>query len=141
MLVELLVIMLVFLLLSTVISNLLNPKPNLLLCALIVFLYLLIIFKINIISKKINQMIFSAQIRAARGLLQISQVELSTDSGLSLQTIKNFEQDDEAIKKASFTTLEKVKVALENRGIRFTFSKEKDERGKFLEIGVKLRTG
>jgi transcriptional regulator with XRE-family HTH domain len=85
-------------------------------------------------------MIFAAQIRAARGLLQISQVELSVESGLSLQTIKNLEKDDEAIKKASLMTLEKVKTTLEKKGVRFTFSKEKDESGKFLEIGVKLHT-
>lgn len=85
-------------------------------------------------------MIFAAQIRAARGLLQISQVELSVESGLSLQTIKNLEKDDEAIKKASLMTLEKIKSTLESKGVRFTFSKEKDESGKFLEIGVKLRT-
>jgi transcriptional regulator with XRE-family HTH domain len=85
-------------------------------------------------------MIFAAQIRAARGLLKISQVELSLESALSLQTIKNFEKDDEAIRKASFMTLEKVKTTLENRGVRFTFSKERDESGKSLEIGVKLRT-
>lgn len=83
-------------------------------------------------------MIFSAQIRAARGLLSISQVELAAESGLSLQTIKNLEQNEEAVKKASLLTIEKVKNTLENKGVRFTFSKERDEKGKFLEIGVKL---
>jgi len=83
-------------------------------------------------------MIFAAQIRAARGLLQISQVELSASAGLSLQTLKNFEKNDEAIKKASLMNLEKIKTDLESRGVRFTFSKEKDEQGRYLEIGVKL---
>lgn len=85
-------------------------------------------------------MIFSAQIRAARGLLSISQIELAADSGLSLQTIKNLEKDEEAVRKANLATVEKIKNTLENRGVRFTFSKERDESGKFLEIGVKLNT-
>lgn len=84
-------------------------------------------------------MIFSSQIRAARGLLSISQVELAAESGLSLQTIKNLEQDEEAVKKASLMTVEKIKNTLENKGVRFTFSKERDEKGGFLEVGVKLR--
>lgn len=85
-------------------------------------------------------MIFASQMRAARGLLNISQVELASLSGLALQTIKNFEQSDEAIKKAFLANVEKIKSTLENKGVRFTFSKERDERGNFLEVGVKLRT-
>lgn len=83
-------------------------------------------------------MIFSAQIRAARGLLSISQVELAADSGLSLQTIKNLEKNEESVKKASLLTIEKIKNTLESKGIRFTFSKERDEKGRIVEIGVKL---
>lgn len=83
-------------------------------------------------------MINSSQIRAARGLLGISQVELALESGLSLQTIKNLEQSDGAIEKANFATLNKIRTTLEKKGVRFTFSEEKDDGGKFLEIGVKL---
>jgi transcriptional regulator with XRE-family HTH domain len=78
-------------------------------------------------------MIFACQIRAARGLLHVSQLELAAETGLGLNTIKNLELSDEAIKKANWATIEKIIKALENKGVRFTFSKEKDE------VGVKLR--
>lgn len=83
-------------------------------------------------------MIFSSQIRAARGFLGMSQFELATEAGLSLQTIKNLEQEEGVVRNANFSTIEKIKTTLENKGIRFTFSREKDENGNFLEIGVKL---
>lgn len=79
--------------------------------------------------------IFSAQIRAARGLSQMSQVELAANAGISLQTIKNLEKDDKLLSKASSITIEKIKEALENKGVRFTISKED---GKISEVGVKL---
>lgn len=79
--------------------------------------------------------IFAAQIRAARGLLQISQIELSAESGLGLQTIKNLEKDDAAIGKASNNTVKKIRECLENKGIKFTFIKED---GQISEAGVKL---
>jgi len=83
-------------------------------------------------------MIFSSQIRAARGFLGMSQFELATETGLSLHTIQKLEKEEEFIKKANFATIDKIKTTLENKGIKFTFSREKDENGNFLEIGVKL---
>ncbi len=80
--------------------------------------------------------IFSSQIRAARGLTRISQAELALETGLSIQTIKNYESSDEAIERASFVTIEKIKSILENKGVKFVFSKED---GKITEVGVKLK--
>jgi transcriptional regulator with XRE-family HTH domain len=80
--------------------------------------------------------IFSSQIRAARGMLKMSQLELSLETGLSLPTIKNIETEDEAIKKAKFSSITKIKEALEAKGIEFIFNK--DESGKISEVGVKI---
>jgi len=82
-------------------------------------------------------MIFSSQIRAARGLLQISQVELAKKSGISLSTIKALENDDEAIKKSSLGIIEKIKNSLEKDNIRFISKRTNDEN---IEIGVKVIT-
>jgi transcriptional regulator with XRE-family HTH domain len=81
--------------------------------------------------------IFSAQLRAARGFLKISQAELAMATGLSLPTIKGLEAEDEAIEKANLATIRKVKEALEIRGIKFTFSKG-GEGDQISEVGVKL---
>jgi transcriptional regulator with XRE-family HTH domain len=81
--------------------------------------------------------IFSAQLRAARGFLKISQAELALASGLSLPTVKHLESDDEAINRANLMTVRKIKEVLEGRGIKFTFSKDSD-RNQISEIGVKL---
>ena len=80
--------------------------------------------------------IFSAQIRAARALLKLSQAELALESGISIQTIKNYEDNDESIKKGLTATIEKLKNTLENKGVKFVFSKED---GKITEVGVKLK--
>ena len=77
--------------------------------------------------------IFAAQIRAARGLIKISQSELALACGLSLQTIRNFENSDEAIKKASFNTIEKIKEAIESKGVNFLDSNTSEG------VGVRLR--
>lgn len=82
-------------------------------------------------------MIFSSQIRAARGLLQISQIELARKAGISLSTVKALENDEEAIKKSSLGTLEKVKNSLEKDNVRFTTKKTNDNN---IEVGVKLIT-
>jgi transcriptional regulator with XRE-family HTH domain len=80
-------------------------------------------------------MIFSAQIRAARALLGISQAELAIESKISIQSIQRYEQDDIFIKKASTQTMEQIKGVLEDRGVRFVFLKED---GKIIDIGVRL---
>lgn len=79
-------------------------------------------------------MIYASQIRASRGLLQISQVELANVTGLSISTIKRLEGSEEEIKKASLENLEKIKKSFEEKNIKFT-SLKKEGR---LEIGVKL---
>ena len=80
--------------------------------------------------------IFSAQIRAARGFLKISQAELALATELSLPTIKNLENDDKAIAKANFMTLKKIKDVLEGRGIKFTVYK--GDGDQISDIGVRL---
>ena len=79
--------------------------------------------------------IFSAQLRAARGVLKISQAELALATGLSLPTIKNLENGDEAIEKANLLTIKKIKEAFEERGINFNFYKDSDNK-QINEIGV-----
>ena len=80
--------------------------------------------------------IFSSQIRAARGFLKISQLELAMATKLSLPTIKNLESDDDAINRANLLTVKKIKEALEERGIKFTF--HKGDGDQISEIGVRL---
>lgn len=79
--------------------------------------------------------IFSAQIRAARGILKISQAELAMITGLAIPTIKSLEGSDGAIEKANMSTINKIKDALEERGIKFVFTKGED--GKVSDIGIK----
>jgi transcriptional regulator with XRE-family HTH domain len=79
--------------------------------------------------------IFSSQIRAARGLLKISQLDLALESGVSIQTIKNYEDSDTKIRKGSLETIDKIRSAFEQKGVKFVCSKEGD---KITNIGVRL---
>lgn len=72
-------------------------------------------------------MLFSAQIKAARAMLDLKQSDLAEITGLSTSTIKRLEGDDNQIKIASIETLEKIKTALEDRGIKFLPAKEADK--------------
>jgi DNA-binding XRE family transcriptional regulator len=76
---------------------------------------------------------YSAQIRAARGLLGWSQDKLARTAGVGLTTLQRIEQN-EGIVKGNFSTALKIQKALEQAGILFT----DDEAG---EIGVRLQTG
>ncbi|MES0133537.1 helix-turn-helix domain-containing protein [Mesorhizobium sp. M0016] len=58
----------------------------------------------------------AAQIRAARGLLDISQQELADLSKVSLRTIVQFERGS---KPASESILQALKLSLEAAGIEF----------------------
>lgn len=57
------------------------------------------------------------QLKAARGLLDLSQEELSQSTGVSLGSISNFE-NGKTIPKDE--TVEALRSALERRGIIFT---------------------
>jgi predicted transcriptional regulator len=63
-------------------------------------------------------MISGAQIRAARGLLQWSAVQLGTAAQVSWATIQRFETA-EAIPVSRGGTLERIQETLENAGIEF----------------------
>jgi len=63
-------------------------------------------------------MISSAQIRSARALLEISTEELANISGVGWATIRRFEAAP-GIPPSRSGNLEKVKAALESRGVVF----------------------
>ncbi len=72
-------------------------------------------------------MLFASQIRAARAMLDLKQSDLAEITGLSTSTIKRLESDDKQIKLASIETLERIKTALEDRGIKFLTGREEDK--------------
>ena len=63
-------------------------------------------------------MISGAQIRAARGLLNLSSKQVAMLTGVSWATIKRFE-DTNTIPPSRSGTLERVKEALEAEGVEF----------------------
>ncbi len=63
-------------------------------------------------------MIYASQIRAARGLLDISQSELSRRAGVSLATVKRVEASTEKL-TMTVETLLHIQAALEAAGVVF----------------------
>jgi transcriptional regulator with XRE-family HTH domain len=76
-------------------------------------------------------MMEAAQIKAARALLGIGQVELSKLAGVGLTTLKRIELSDEIT--GSARTLWKIQKALEAAGVEFI--PEEDGKG----AGVRLK--
>lgn len=74
-------------------------------------------------------MIFGFQIKAGRGIVKMSQLELSERSGISVPSIQKIEADEEKAKKANQETIRKLKVALEGAGVRFIRAKEENGNG------------
>jgi transcriptional regulator with XRE-family HTH domain len=74
-------------------------------------------------------MIEAAQIKAARALLGIGQVELSELAGVGLTTLKRIELSDEIT--GSALTLWKIQAALEAAGVEFIPAD--DEKGPGLD--------
>jgi transcriptional regulator with XRE-family HTH domain len=70
-------------------------------------------------------MINAAQVRAARGLLDLSQAELSRLAEVSIGTIKKFESSA-GEPRVTVQILLRIQRALENAGVVFI---EEDERG------------
>jgi len=62
--------------------------------------------------------ITSAQIRAARGMLNWSRKDLAEHSGVSFASMMRLESF-EGVPASNFKTLESVKQAFENAGIEF----------------------
>jgi transcriptional regulator with XRE-family HTH domain len=73
---------------------------------------------------------YSAQIRAARALLDWSQDQLARRAGVGLATLQRIEQN-KGIVKGNFSTVLKIQIALERAGIHFI----EDDSG---QIGVRL---
>ena len=80
-----------------------------------------------------EKVIYPKQIRAARGLLQISQAELAKRSGTSAATVKRIEALSSDDLRVTVDTLLRIQHALEAGGIVFI---EPDE---MLGPGVRLR--
>jgi transcriptional regulator with XRE-family HTH domain len=58
------------------------------------------------------------QVRAARAWIGLSQEELADEAGIARRTLIRLENSEEA---GSERTMEKLRVALERRGIEFLF--------------------
>jgi transcriptional regulator with XRE-family HTH domain len=76
--------------------------------------------------------IHPSQIRAARGLLDISQIDLARRSKVGIATIKRIENSTEAL-RVTVQVLLRIQRALESAGI--VFIDQDGERGP----GVRLR--
>src|SRR5512147_2328146 len=88
--------------------------------------------KISIRSETVKRpMITAAQIRAARGLLNLSQAQLAEMAELGIATIKRIEASSEV--RGAASTLWKIQAALEEAGIEFLHAE--DGGG----LGVRLR--
>lgn len=72
----------------------------------------------------------SAQMRAARAMLDWSQAKLADESGVSVETIKRLERMDGALEATKVATLDAIRKALIAGGVEFTNGDEP---------GVKLR--
>lgn len=79
-------------------------------------------------------MLTSSQIRAARGCLNISQLEMAKETGVSMNTIFRIEGDEDLLEKAHLSTIRKIKVFFEERGIKFLSSPDGDGSGMGLRF-------
>jgi DNA-binding XRE family transcriptional regulator len=68
--------------------------------------------------EKISTMIFAGEIRAARGLLGWTQVELAEAAGVGIATVRRLEAAGAEI-RGSVETVWKIQTALEAAGIEF----------------------
>ena len=69
-------------------------------------------------------MITSAQIRAARGMLDWSRRDLANSSGISFASMMRLESFD-GVPSSNFKTLEAIKKAFEEAGVEFIGTPEK----------------
>ena len=76
--------------------------------------------------------ISTQQIKAARALLRISVFDLADISNLSSSTIKRLEAQNSGVLPRN-STMNRIKLALESRGIEFLGTPEKDP-------GVRLKS-
>jgi transcriptional regulator with XRE-family HTH domain len=59
------------------------------------------------------------QLKAARMLADVGQIELAEEAGVSIGTIRNMEGEGGATLKSGLATIRRVQAALEARGIEF----------------------
>ena len=62
----------------------------------------------------------SAQLRAARALLDWNQTELANKAGVSVETIKRLERIVGSLEATKVSTLEAITKALNKAGVEFT---------------------
>ena len=83
----------------------------------------------------VNPLIIAAQIRAARGLLNLSQTRLSELAGVGIATVKRLELATEIT--ASARTLIKIQSALETAGVEFLPGNDTHGPGVRLKLSKK----
>lgn len=81
-------------------------------------------------------MIFGFQIKAGRGIIRMSQIDLGKISGVSVPTIQRIENDEEHAKSATQDTMNKLSRALEESGVKFIKATDATGNG----AGVRLWT-
>lgn len=86
-------------------------------------------------------MLTSAQIRAARGYLNISQIEMAKETGISMNTFYRLEGDEELVARANLATIKKIKEFFEERGIKFLAASEEDGSGTGLRYFPNKKRG
>ena len=69
----------------------------------------------------------SAQVRAARALLGVTQADCAKMAGIALSLLKKYEalaNNEEPLRQMRFDTIEKLVGFYENCGVQFTFTNE-----------------
>lgn len=74
---------------------------------------------ISLCAIGVNMLTTGNQLKAARVLAEIEQIELATVSGISVSTIRAMEGQGGAILKSGLATISRVQKALEARGVEF----------------------
>ena len=81
-------------------------------------------------------MITASQIRAARGLLAISQTELAARAGVGMATVKRLESSTEEL-RGNVQTIVSVRRAFEKAGV--VFIDQDDKQGPGVRLKKPLR--
>ena len=89
---------------------------------------------VSITMQTVKAMITAGQVKAARALLGLSQIELAKKTGLGIATIKRLELSKEL--RGAATTLWKVQTALEGAGIEFLAASQESGPGVRLTAGA-----
>ena len=69
----------------------------------------------------------SAQVRAARALLGLTQIDCAKMAGIALSSLKKYEalaNNEEPLRQMRFDTIEKLVGFYEGRGVQFTTTDE-----------------